>query len=214
MVAPFVFLRAKVRPTGRGAIGVQGIDTEDGKDEVIGMICVDKEDSSKTILVVSEKGYGKRTPLVTDGEDVYRITNRGGKGVKTINVTEKTGNLVAILNVSEKEDLIITCKSGITLRTPVINIKEAGRNTQGVILIRIDNGDEIAAVSHIEDEEIIVQETEDAEITENEIQAADIVETTDIATENGNGATNEFNNDNDINNFSEPSENLNKNKAI
>jgi len=111
------FQESKVRPTGRGAIGVQGIDVEDGTDEVIGMICVNKEDTSKTILVVSEKGYGKRTPLVTEGEDVYRITNRGGKGVRTINVTEKTGKLVGILNVSEKEDLIITCRSGITLRT-------------------------------------------------------------------------------------------------
>ncbi len=160
------FPEAKVRPTGRGAIGVQGIDTEDGKDEVVGMICVNREDSEKTILVVSDKGFGKRTPLVTEGEDVYRITNRGGKGVKTINVTEKTGKLVAILNVSEKEDLIITCKSGITLRTPVVNIKEAGRNTQGVILIRIDNGDEIAAVSQIEEEEVIVEEIEDIEAAE------------------------------------------------
>ncbi len=157
------FPEAKVRPTGRGAIGVQGIDTEEGKDDVIGMICVNREDSEKTILVVSEKGFGKRTPLVTEGEDVYRITNRGGKGVKTINVTEKTGRLVAVLNVSEKEDLIITCKSGITLRTPVQNIKEAGRNTQGVILIRLDNGDEIAAVSQIEEEEAIVEEIIEAE---------------------------------------------------
>ena len=157
------FPEGKVRPTGRGAIGVQGIDTERGIDEVIGMICVNREDSEKTILVVSEKGFGKRTPLITEGEDVYRITNRGGKGVKTINVTEKTGKLVAILNVSEKEDLIITCKSGITLRTPVKNIKEAGRNTQGVILIRLDNGDEIAAVSQIEEEETIIEEIEATE---------------------------------------------------
>ena len=162
------FPEAKVRPTGRGAIGVQGIDTEDGKDEVIGMICVNREDSEKTILVVSEKGFGKRTPLVTEGEDVYRITNRGGKGVRTINVTEKTGKLVAILNVSEKEDLIITCKSGITLRTPVKNIKEAGRNTQGVILIRLDNGDEIAAVSEIEEEDAIVEEIIEAEAASEE----------------------------------------------
>ena len=164
------FPEGKVRPTGRGAIGVQGIDTERGIDEVIGMICVNREDSEKTILVVSEKGFGKRTPLITEGEDVYRITNRGGKGVKTINVTEKTGKLVAILNVSEKEDLIITCKSGITLRTPVKNIKEAGRNTQGVILIRLDNGDEIAAVSQIEEEETIIEEIEatEASVPEND----------------------------------------------
>jgi DNA gyrase subunit A len=144
------FPEAKVRPTGRGAIGVTGIEVDDEKDEVIGMICVNKDETEKTVLVVSEKGFGKRTSV-----EEYRITNRGGKGVKTINITEKTGNLVGILDVSEKEDLLITCRSGITLRTPVLNIKEAGRATQGVILIRLDNGDEIAAVSKIEEQEII-----------------------------------------------------------
>ena len=180
------FPEGKVRPTGRGAIGVQGIDVEDGTDEVIGMICVNKEDTSKTILVVSEKGYGKRTPLVSEGEDVYRITNRGGKGVRTINVTEKTGKLVGILNVSEKEDLIITCKSGITLRTPVVSIKEAGRNTQGVILIRLDEGDEIAAISTIEEEEVIESEIANA-ITEgaspDTIQDAPEADATDLIIE-------------------------------
>ncbi len=181
------FPEAKVRPTGRGAIGVQGIDTENGKDEVIGMICVNREDSEKTILVVSKKGFGKRTPLLSEGEDVYRITNRGGKGVKTINVTEKTGKLVAILNVSEKEDLIITCKSGITLRTPVKNIKEAGRNTQGVILIRLDNGDEIAAVSQIEEEEAIIEEIAEAENETAETNTPIINETdSDQSLENNN----------------------------
>src|SRR4051812_20766517 len=172
------FPESKVRPTGRGAIGVQGIDVEDGTDEVIGMICVNKEDTSKTILVVSEKGYGKRTPLVSEGEDVYRMTNRGGKGVRTINVTEKTGKLVGILNVSEKEDLIITCKSGITLRTPVVSIKEAGRNTQGVILIRLDEGDEIAAISIIEEEEAI--ESAIANITDNDALPDAIQDSTDV----------------------------------
>ena len=105
------FPEEKVRATGRGAIGVGGIEVEDEKDEVIGMICVKKEDKSKTILVVSEKGFGKRSSL-----EEYRITNRGGKGVKTINVTEKTGSLVGILDVMESEDLMITCKSGITIR--------------------------------------------------------------------------------------------------
>ena len=90
------------------------------------------------------------------GDAVYRITNRGGKGVKTINVTEKTGGLVGILDVTEKEDLIITCKSGITLRTPVANIKQSGRATQGVTLIRLDGGDEIAAISKIEEAEIVI----------------------------------------------------------
>ncbi len=151
------FPEEKVRPTGRGAIGVTGIELDEQSDEVIGMICVDREDKSKTVLVVSEKGFGKRTPLVdADGEDVYRVTNRGGKGVKTINVTEKTGRLVGVLAVTEKEDLIITCKSGITLRTAVSSIKEAGRATQGVILIRVDEGDEIAAISKIEEAEEII----------------------------------------------------------
>jgi len=147
------FPEEKVRPTGRGAIGVAGIEVDNEKDEVIGMICINRDDRSKTVLVVSEKGYGKRTPLIDeDGEDVYRITNRGGKGVKTINVTEKTGSLVGILDVSEKEDLIITCQSGITLRTPIATIKESGRATQGVILIRLDDDDHIAAISRIEEQ--------------------------------------------------------------
>ncbi|MFN6387623.1 MAG: DNA gyrase C-terminal beta-propeller domain-containing protein, partial [Bacteroidota bacterium] len=112
------------------------------------------------ILVVSEKGYGKRTPI-----DEYRITNRGGKGVKTINVTDKTGSLVGILYVTEKEDLIITCKSGVTIRTGIQDIREAGRATQGVKLIRIDEGDEIAAISQIEEteEDIVVEGIEGAE---------------------------------------------------
>jgi DNA gyrase subunit A len=142
------FSEDKVRPTGRGAIGVGGIEVDDANDEVIGMICVEKNESDKTVLVVSEKGFGKRTKV-----DEYRITNRGGKGVKTINVTEKTGRLVGILDVHEKEDLLITCKSGIILRTPVSNIKEAGRATQGVILIRLDDGDEIAAISKLDEED-------------------------------------------------------------
>ena len=142
------FEEVKVRATGRGAIGVTGIEVDDEKDEVVGMICVNKEDATRTILVVSEKGYGKRTPI-----DEYRITNRGGKGVKTINVTDKTGSLVGILYVTEKEDLIITCKSGVTIRTGIQDIREAGRATQGVKLIRIDEGDEIAAISQIEEAE-------------------------------------------------------------
>ncbi|HNL82627.1 MAG TPA: DNA gyrase C-terminal beta-propeller domain-containing protein, partial [Chitinophagaceae bacterium] len=148
------FNEEKVRATGRGAIGVTGIEVDETNDEVVGMICVNKNDTDKTVLVISEKGYGKRTKLTDeDGEDVYRITNRGGKGVKTINVTEKTGRLVGILDVNEKEDLIITCQSGITLRTSISTIKTAGRNTQGVILIRLDAEDAIAAISKIEETE-------------------------------------------------------------
>jgi DNA gyrase subunit A len=154
------FPEDKVRVTGRGAIGVTGIEVDDTNDEVIGMICVNKTDADKTVLVVSEKGFGKRTSV-----DEYRITNRGGKGVKTINITEKTGSLVGILNVSEKDDLIITCKSGITLRTAVAAIKEAGRATQGVTLIRLDASDEIAAISTVTDnEEETVETSEETNI--------------------------------------------------
>lgn len=155
------FPEEKVRATGRGAIGVAGIEVDDEKDEVVGMLCINKEDTTKTILVVSEKGFGKRTQV-----DEYRITNRGGKGVKTINVTDKTGSLVGILYVNENEDLIITCRSGITIRTGIVDIREAGRATQGVKLIRIDEGDEIAAISQIEDQD-------DEEIPDADIQPAD-----------------------------------------
>ncbi|MBA2499296.1 MAG: DNA gyrase subunit A [Chitinophagaceae bacterium] len=154
------FPEVKVRSTGRGAIGVAGIDTYDGKDEVIGMICVNPlAEVPKTVLVVSEKGFGKRTLL-----DAYRITNRGGKGVKTINVTEKTGALVGLLDVSEKEDLIITCKSGVTIRMKVEDISELGRATQGVKLIRLDNGDEIAAITSMDEQEVEAVVEEIAEI--------------------------------------------------
>jgi DNA gyrase subunit A len=133
------------------------------------MICVNKEDATRTILVVSEKGYGKRTPI-----DEYRITNRGGKGVKTINVTDKTGSLVGILYVTEQEDLIITCKSGVTIRTGIQDIREAGRATQGVKLIRIDEGDEIAAISQIEEaEDEVAIESADGTVDGVENTAAD-----------------------------------------
>jgi DNA gyrase subunit A len=141
------FNESKVRPTGRGAIGVAGIDTEEAGNEVVGMICVNPEvQATRTVLVVSEKGFGKRTPL-----EEYRMTNRGGKGVKTINITEKTGTLVGILDVAESEDLMITCKSGVTIRMKVSDISEQGRATQGVKLIRLDEGDEIAAISQLQD---------------------------------------------------------------
>ena len=152
------FPEDKVRPTGRGAIGVAGIEVEQEGDKVVGMICVNREDSTKTVLVVSEKGYGKRTPI-----DEYRITNRGGKGVKTINVTEKTGKLVGILDVQSKEDLMITCISGITIRMSVEQISEQGRATQGVKLIRLDDGDEIAAITQLDEEAVIKGEGEEGE---------------------------------------------------
>ena len=142
------FTEEKVRPTGRGAIGVAGIEVDEANDEVVGMICVNPEEqATSTVLVVSEKGFGKRTAV-----DEYRITNRGGKGVKTINVTEKTGKLVGMLDVDEKEDLMITCKSGVTIRMKVADISEQGRATQGVKLIRLDEGDEIAAITKLNEQ--------------------------------------------------------------
>lgn len=200
------FLEEKVRPTGRGAIGVFGIELDENNDEVIGMVCVSKDDVSKQILVVSENGLGKRTPFFEkweegqDAEDAnnvveiedaegnkvkytlsYRVTNRGGKGVKTINVTDKTGGLVGLLSVTEKEDLIITCESGITIRMNVSQIREAGRATQGVKLINLDEGDHIAAIARIAEQD---EETEeiDAEGATGEDTAGEqsTTETTEV----------------------------------
>src|SRR5436190_1798711 len=141
------FNEDKVRPTGRGAIGVAGIEADEPGDEVVGMICVNSDElSSKTVLVVSEKGFGKKTAI-----EEYRMTNRGGKGVKTINVTDKTGTLVGIMDVAVNEDLMITCISGVTIRMPVKDISEQGRATQGVKLIRLDDGDQIAAITKLDD---------------------------------------------------------------
>jgi DNA gyrase subunit A len=160
------FPEEKVRSTGRGGIGVAGVEVDDENDEVVGMVCVNREDKSKTILVVSEKGYGKRTFLddPETGEANYRITNRGGKGVRTINVTDKTGSLVGLLDVSEKEDLMITCVSGVTIRMKVRDVSEQGRATQGVKLIRIDEGDAIAAITKLDEqeEEVEIASTEEA----------------------------------------------------
>lgn len=173
------FPEGKVRSTGRGAIGVSGIDVDDETDEVVGMICVNPEMNEHTVLVVSEKGYGKRTSV-----EEYRITNRGGKGVKTISVTEKTGKLVGILDVRESDDLIITCKSGITIRMKVADISEQGRATQGVKLIRIDEGDEIAAITKIDvqDEEV------EAVIEGLETPGEDTTNSTGITSEEENPA--------------------------
>ncbi len=149
------FPETKVRATGRGGIGVFGIEVDEKTDAVVGMVCINKEDKTKTILVVSEKGYGKRTKLddPETGEPNYRITNRGGKGVKTINVTDKTGGLVGLLDVTEQEDLMITCVSGITIRMAVNKISELGRATQGVKLIKVDDGDSIAAITQLNEQE-------------------------------------------------------------
>jgi DNA gyrase subunit A len=177
------FPEEKVRSTGRGGIGVYGIEVDDKTDEVIGMVCVNREDKSKTIMVVSEKGFGKRTPLIDeDGEDVYRITNRGGKGVRTLNVTEKTGRLVGLLAVSETQDLMITCVSGVTIRMGVASIRPQGRATQGVKLIKVDEGDAIAAVTQIDEQEDEVEIVEGEETITTE-GAENTGSTEDTATE-------------------------------
>ncbi|MEJ2112448.1 MAG: DNA gyrase subunit A [Flavobacteriaceae bacterium] len=155
------FEEAKTRPMGRNASGVRGIKLANEKDEVIGMIAVD--DFSRDILVVSENGYGKRSSL----ED-YRITNRGGKGVKTISITEKTGNLVAIKDVSDTDDLMIINKSGIAIRMGVEDLRVMGRATQGVKLINLKNSDSIAAVAKVMQEEEEVEEIENAAETNTE----------------------------------------------
>jgi DNA gyrase subunit A len=172
------FPEEKVRPTGRGAIGVAGIEVDNENDEVVGLVCVHKDDKERTILVVSQQGFGKRTAI-----EEYRITNRGGKGVKTINVTEKTGGLVGIMDVKEKEDLIITCKSGVTIRTRITDIREAGRATQGVTLIRLDEGDEIAATSKIEEQDESAADLEEGTEPTATADGAENTETTE-ATDN------------------------------
>ncbi len=149
------FNEEDVRPMGRTATGVKGMTLDDdGEDYVIGMICMDP-DSKDTILVVSEQGYGKRTMLNDeDGEPVYRITHRGGKGVKTLNITEKTGKLVAIKSVTDDNDLMIINKSGITIRVKISDIRTMGRATQGVRLINLEKrNDEIASVCKVNSEE-------------------------------------------------------------
>lgn len=191
------FPENKVRTTGRGAIGVFGIDMAGEDDAVIGMICIPKSDITKQVLVVSEKGLGKRTPFLSkinglaeeseedthdgNGQEssnvveipneeghpekyqlCYRVTNRGGKGVKTINVTEKTGALVGLLAVELNDDLMITCKSGITIRMKIADIREAGRATQGVRLINIEEGDEIAAIARISEQEVQGEDDKEA----------------------------------------------------
>ena len=153
------FNESTVRPIGRVGAGVRGISIEDG-DEVVGMICVEP-DSKQDVLVLSENGYGKRTDL-----DEYRITNRGGKGVKTINITEKTGKLISIQAVTDDNDLMIINRSGLTIRTAVSQIRLAGRATQGVRIINLRDGDAIASVMAVPaagDEE----EVQSAEAAEN-----------------------------------------------
>ncbi len=178
------FPEATVRPMGRNAAGVRGIRLADDSDEVVGMICVENNDYD--ILVVSEKGYGKRSNI-----DDYRITNRGGKGVKTLNVTKKTGKLITIKNVTDYDDLMIINKSGIAIRLSVESLRVMGRATQGVRLIKLNNNDEIAAVAKVEvDEEAKTKlEPEDNVIQDetqsNESQSKETQDNTDtIADDN------------------------------
>ncbi len=152
------FEEGKTRPMGRNASGVRGITLASDKDEVVGMVSLN--DMESDILVVSENGFGKRSSL-----DDYRITNRGGKGVKTINITEKTGNLVAIKNVTDENDLMIINKSGITIRMAVEDLRVMGRATQGVKLINIKDSDSIAAVAKVMRED---DEDEDNEAIDSE----------------------------------------------
>lgn len=148
------FEEGKTRPMGRNASGVRGITLADDNDEVVGMVAVN--DPSSNILVVSENGYGKRS-LVED----YRVTNRGGKGVKTISVTKKTGSLVAINNVTDEDDLMIINKSGIAIRMEVSDMRVTGRATQGVKLINLKNNDSIAAVAKVKHEDEALEEAND-----------------------------------------------------
>jgi len=156
------FHESNVRPMGRTAAGVRGVVLDGADDCVVGMVCVNREDAN--LLVVSENGYGKRSNI----ED-YRITKRGGKGVKTINVTEKTGSLVAIKEVIDSDDLMIINKSGITIRMAVAKLRVMGRATQGVKLIRLNDGDQISSVEKIENFESDEEEIEGVEGTETDV---------------------------------------------
>ena len=154
------FPEEKVREVGRGSIGVRGIAMDDD-DEAIGMIVVNDVEK-ETVLVVSEKGYGKRTAV----ED-YRITNRGGKGVITLNITEKTGNLIAIQNVTDEDGLMIINKSGVAIRMNMDEMRVMGRNTQGVRMINLKKNDEIAAIAKVEMDKEVEEEISDEEATED-----------------------------------------------
>ncbi|MFN8437156.1 MAG: DNA gyrase subunit A [Cytophagales bacterium] len=161
------FNEEKVRPMGRTATGVKSVTLEDDNDRVVGMATID-DPATQTLLVVSDKGYGKRTDI----ED-YRITNRGGKGVKTLNITDKTGNLVSILRVVDGDELMIINKSGIIIRTPVDELRVMGRATQGVRLIKLNDTDEISSIARIEKVEVENESEQDentSEIADSEEQ--------------------------------------------
>ena len=188
------FNEEKARSMGRGSTGVRGIRLATDNDQVIGMICVDNIESE--VLVVSENGYGKRSKV----ED-YRTTNRGGKGVKTINITDKTGNLIAIKNVKDGDDLMIINKSGITIRMSVDDMRVMGRATQGVRLINLKNDDIIAAVAKVEvsdDDEVIDDSQENVINEDNKIESSDAnVESKSIENSNDSKNDNSSANNND-----------------
>ena len=195
------FHESKVREMGRMSAGVRGMTLDNDDDEVVGMICMEA-DTVNNIMVLSERGYGKRTPLDTEVEvdgkvekvAVYRVTNRGGKGVRTMNVTEKTGRLVAIESVNDSNDLVIINKSGITLRIHVADIRVQGRATQGVRIINLDKrNDTIASVCCVDSdpeeevEEVVEQdvipetlEEEPISETEEDIVEDEIIEDEDL----------------------------------
>lgn len=184
------FEEGKTRPMGRTASGVRGITLADEKDEVIGMVSVDEKDIENTqILVVTENGYGKRTKLEEDGEPVYRITNRGGKGVKTLNITDKTGKLVSINSVTDADDLMIINKSGLTIRMAVEDLRVMGRATQGVRLINIKGNDAIAAVT-----KVMKEEDDNLEIDGEIVEGQDLIQ--DSASGEASDDTSEENTDN------------------
>ncbi len=188
------FNESTVRPMGRNASGVRGINLTDETVDVVGMVCVD--DIYSTVLVVSEKGYGKRTYLndPVDHEPIYRITNRGGKGVKTLNITEKTGKLLSIKNVTDEQDLMIITKSGVTIRMHIDSIRTMGRAAQGVRLINLKGSAAIAAVARVprseEEEEVEYDEDGNPIIVESSSEAtpetdSDNDSENDSETENG-----------------------------
>jgi len=174
------FNESTVREVGRTSIGVRGVSLE-GDNEAIGMICIEPE-SNEDVLVLSANGYGKRTNV-----EEYRVTNRGGKGVKTINITEKTGELVAIKAVTDDNDLMIINRSGITIRTSIEQIRLAGRATQGVRIINLREGDEIASVA-------VVPVTEEEELEEGTVVEGAITDSTEDSTE---AVATETNNENE-----------------
>ncbi|WP_313215333.1 DNA gyrase subunit A [Soonwooa sp.] len=184
------FPEEKVRAVGRTSIGVRGIDLGEG-DEVIGMVVVNDLEND-TVLVVSEKGYGKRTAV----ED-YRITNRGGKGVITLNITEKTGDLIAIQSVTDEDGLMIINRSGVAIRMNTAELRVMGRNTQGVKLINLKGNDEIAAIAKVEmDKDVEADDSEDGEATINEDGTTIVNETS--SEDNPTEETTEENQDNNI----------------